>query len=601
MCGIAGIVSAGAPVRREDLERMAERQRHRGPDGSGVWISPNGRVGLSHRRLAILDLTSSGAQPMADESRSVHIVYNGEIYNFRELRAELERAGHGFRSQSDTEVILRGYEAWGEAVIPRLRGMFALAIWDERRQRLLLVRDRLGIKPLHWALEDGTFSFASELKGIEAGPPRERALDASALWDFLTYQYVPTPKTPYRTVHKLPAAHLLVFENGKAEIRPYWSVSFAATGERSEGDLIEELRSMLRDAVRSHLVSDVPLGVLLSGGVDSSAVTAFAAQATERLRSYSVGFDVASMSEAPFARAVARRFGTEHTEATSRVDAREDAFARMIDWFDEPFADTSAMPTALVCGIARDHVTVVLSGDGGDELFGGYRRYGKFCRQQGRDFLPRPMRPGVGAAFATLFGRGTKARRSIQRWAMEDVGRYALLHGGMTRADKRDVLPAEVVARFEDYDDYWLFRQHWREDLDPWSRMQYVDLKTYLPDDLLTKIDRVSMQVSLEVRPPFLDHRFVEFAAGIPSGRRVRDGTMKYLLKRALDGILGPESLERGKQGFSMPLEGTGLFESAPETAQWPPSHRAAWSLLKKWTQARRGGASPLDLLREGP
>lgn len=600
MCGIAGIVSAEAPVRREDLERMAERQRHRGPDGSGIWISPSGRVGLSHRRLAIIDLTSAGAQPMTDESESVHIVYNGEIYNFLELRTELERAGHRFRSHTDTEVILRGYLAWGDAVVSRLRGMFAFGIWDEPRQRLLLARDRLGIKPLHWALENGTFSFASELKGIEAGPPRQRALDVSALWDFLTYQYVPTPKTPYSSVRKLPPAHTLVFENGKVEIRAYWSVEFATRGNRSEAELIDELRSLLRESVRMHLLSDVPLGVLLSGGVDSSAVTAFAAEASEKLRSYSVGFDVASLSEAPFARAVAQRFGTEHVEQTARFDG-EDPFSRMVDWFDEPYADTSAIPTALVCRLAREHVTVALSGDGGDELFGGYRRYGKFCRQRGRDFLPRALRSGLGPLVLPLFPTGTKARRALQRWAMEDVARYALLHGGMTRAEKRDVLPREIVTRFDAYDDSWFFRAHWREDLDPWSRLQYVDLKTYLPDDLLTKIDRVSMQVSLEVRPPFLDHRFVEFAASIPSGVRVKNGTMKYLLKEALRGILGPESLDRGKQGFSMPLEGTGLFDSVGETASWPTSHRTAWSLLERWTRARLGVGSPLEILREGP
>jgi asparagine synthase (glutamine-hydrolysing) len=288
-------------------------------------------------------------------------------------------------------------------------------------------------------------------------------------------------------------------------------------------------------------------------------------------------------------------------EATSEIDGRDAALARMVDWFDEPYADTSAVPTALVCRMARDHVTVALSGDGGDELFGGYRRYGKFCRQRARDVFPRAVQRGLAPTLGPFFRFGSTGRRALQRWAMEDVARYAFLHGGMTRAEKRDAIPATVVSRFRAYDDYWAFRAHWHADVDPWSRMQYVDLKTYLPDDLLTKVDRVSMQVSLEVRPPFLDHHFVEFAASIPFSQRVRGSAMKYLLKRALRGVLGPESLDRGKQGFSMPLEGTELFRGSPETAAWRTPHRVAWSLLTQWTRSRLGVGSPLEILREGP
>jgi len=602
VCGIAGIVSDGPPVRREDLERMAESQRHRGPDDSGLWLAPDARAGLSHRRLSILDLSAAGRQPFSDAERDVHLVYNGEIYNFLELRAQLEAAGWEFRSRSDAEVVLRGYQEWGDAVVDRLRGMFAFGVWDGPRRRLLLARDRLGIKPLHWADGGSLFAFASELKGVEAAPIADRALDVSALWDFLTYHWVPAPKTPWRAFRKLPPAHVLVREAGRTTLRRYWSLDFAGDGAGDERRVADELLARVEEAVRMHLLSDVPVGALLSGGIDSSAVTALASRAGERLRTYTVGFEEAAVSEAPWARELARRFDTEHVEETSRLPAAREALDGLAGWLDEPFADTSIVPTALVCRVARRGVKVALSGDGGDELFAGYRRYAKFVEQRRRDVLPLPARRGLAGALGRRLPRASPGRRSVRRWGMDGPARHVSLHGGMTRPEKEDALPESIVARFRGYDDYWAVRSHWREDLDPWSRQQYADLMTYLPDDLLAKVDRASMRVSLEVRPPLLDHVLVEFAASIPASVRVRTGP-KSVLKEALRNVLPREVLERKKQGFSIPTETwatDGLFGDAPRAA-WYLSHRVAWSMLSRWTRARLGVGDPGEILNEGP
>lgn len=606
MCGIAGIVSDDGAAALPDAVRMAKRQAHRGPDDAGSWADPRGRAAFAHARLSILDLSEAGRQPMTDAAGAACVVYNGEIYNFRELRRELENAGHAFRSGTDTEVLLHGYLAWGDSVVERLHGMFAFGIWDARAGRLLLARDRLGIKPLHYAEGPAGIAFASELKGLEAAPGAGGAVDASALWDFLTYLYVPAPKTAWRAIRKLPPGCTLVRERGgRAAIRRYWDADFARTVRRTDAECVEELRGLLARCVRDHLVSDVPVGVLLSGGIDSSAVTAYASAGRAaapggELRSFSVSFGGASVCEAPFARAVAERFGTRHVQEDSAPAQDAAELEELAAWFDEPFADASALPTSVVCRVARRDVPVVLSGDGGDELFGGYRRYGKFCRLARRDVAPRAAQRTAAAAVARLLPGGSGAARSLHRWGLEDVARYAQLHGGMTRPDKAAALPRAVTDRFAGYDDLWSFREHWREDLDPWSRMQYLDLKTYLPDDLLTKVDRMSMRWSLEVRPPLLDHRIVEFAASVPAAQRTPGGAMKGLFKRALAGTLGPESLDRGKQGFSIPID-PALFAGSVESAGWPTPQRVAWAMLKAWTKRRLAVADPREILREGP
>ncbi len=583
---------------------MATRLRHRGPDDSGIWISADARVGLAHTRLSIIDLTHAGHQPMTNESDDVRLVFNGEIYNFRELRGELEKTGHRFRSRTDAEVVLHGYEQWGDDVVAHLRGMFAFAIWDDGQRRLLLARDRLGIKPLYYATTPDSFSFASELKAIEPSMAGDRSVDASALWDYLTYGYVPAPKSVYRSVRKLPAGHTLVLENGRQRIDAYWDVDFAATHPRAETELVVELRSLLADVITSHLVSDVPLGSLLSAGIDSSAVTALAVRSLGSMRTYTVGFGDAAWSEAEPARRTASYLKTTHREIDCDAAQARKAAARMSHWFDEPFADTSAVPTAIVCRAAREDVTVALSGDGGDELFGGYRHYTKFLDLRRRDAVPLAIRRPLGNSLARSFSPSSKGRRSLVRWAMEDLAKYASVHGGITRREKETLFPADIVARFRDYDDYWSFRRYWREDLDVWSRMQYVDLKTYLPDDLLVKVDRVSMDVSLEVRPPLLDHRLVEFVASIPHTTRTPSGELKYLFKKAIEGIVPEELLTREKQGFSAPTEQwlrDGVFGHSPKAQTMQPRDQVLWQLLEQWTRERLGADDPTEVLREGP
>ena len=604
ICGIAGIVNQTKPLDAEALNRMVERQRHRGPDDRGTWVSSDGRVGLGHARLSILDVSSAAHQPIANETGDVHLTYNGEIYNFPELRAELEKAGHRFVSRTDSEVVVHGYEEWGDDMVRRLRGMFAFAIWDEPKQRLLLARDRIGIKPLYYALDGDAFHFASELKAIEAGALADRTIDASALWDFLTYGYVPAPKSVLCAVRKLPAGHVLVMENGRHRIDEYWDADFARTQRRDEGQLVEELRALLADSVKGHLLSDVALGSLLSAGIDSSTVTALATQSASGLKTFTVGFEGVAWNEAEGARDTASFLGTRHREVTCDPgEARHDV-ERLVDWFDEPFADLSALPTALISRVAREDVTVALSGDGGDELFGGYRHYTKFFDLQRRDVLPLAIRRGLGATIARRYARGAGGRRSFQRWAMDGIARNVTVHGGMTRPEKEDNLPTALLARFADYDDYWAFRRYWRDDLDDWSRLQYLDLKTYLPDDVLTKVDRVSMDVSLEVRPPILDHRIVEFAASVPWELRTPGGKLKHLLKKSAEGLVPDELFTRPKQGFSVPAEqwlNDGVFGDAPDTRQWQPHHRVWWSLLGKWTASRLGADDPTEILMQGP
>jgi asparagine synthase (glutamine-hydrolysing) len=599
-----GIVSDEGGVQPATIDAMAACLRHRGPDDSGMWISPDGRVGLGHTRLSIIDLTQAGRQPMTNESDDIRLVFNGEIYNFRELRTELESLGHRFRSRTDAEVVVHGYEQWGDGVVVRLRGMFAFAIWDDPRRRLLLARDRLGIKPLYYAANQHSFSFASELKAIEPAIEGDRAVDASALWDYLTYGYVPAPKSVYRSVRKLPAGHTLVYENGLQRINAYWDVNFAPTSPRDEAEVIEDLRSLLSDAVSSHLVSDVPLGSLLSAGIDSSVITALAARERGSMRTYTVGFGDAAWSEAEPARRTASYLKTVHHEIDCDAAQARSAAARMGHWFDEPFADTSAVPTSVVCRAARRDVTVALSGDGGDELFGGYRHYAKFLDLRRRNLLPSALRRPLGNSLSRAFAPTSKAKRSLARWAMDDLALYVSVHGGITRKEKEALLPADVVERFAHYDDYWNFRRYWREDLDVWSRMQYIDLKTYLPDDLLVKVDRVSMDVSLEVRPPLLDHHLVEFVAAIPHGTRTPHGAPKHLFKKAVENLIPQELLTREKQGFSPPTEEwlrDGVFGHSPNAKTLQPRDALLWRLLEQWTSERLGVNDPTDVLREGP
>jgi asparagine synthase (glutamine-hydrolysing) len=564
MCGIAGIMDTRGkrPIDQPLLHRMTDSIAHRGPDGSGFHVAAG--IGLGHRRLAIIDV-AHGQQPLFNEDGTVAVTFNGEIYNFRELVAELEGKGHRFRTHCDTEVIVHAWEEWGEDCLARFRGMFAFALWDAAKQTLFLARDRLGKKPLYYALlADGRLLFASELKALLVCPDLPRDLDPTAIEDYFAYGYVGEGKSIYRGVGKLPPAHCLTVRRAGTVPAPcpYWDIAFTDAAEISEGEACEALVSRLREAVELRLMADVPLGAFLSGGVDSSAVVALMAGAGDTVNSFSIGFSQAEFDESAYAERVATQYRTRHLGRI--VDADDfDFVGRLATIYDEPFADSSAIPTYRVCALARERVTVALSGDGGDELFAGYRRYRWHRREERiRDFLPAALRRGVFGTLGRIYPKLDWAPRVLRARAT-----FGELAGDSLDGCFRNVsmLGDEVRSR--------LFSRRFKTELqgyrarevlarhfaaaptaDKLSRAQYVDLKTYLPGDILTKVDRASMANSLEVRAPFLDHRFVEWSATLPPALKLRGGVGKYVLKRALEPMLPHDLLYRPKQGFAVPL-----------------------------------------------
>lgn len=563
MCGFCGIIHADrVPIDRDALGRMSQAIAHRGPDDAGVYVAANGRAGLGFRRLSIIDLSPAGNQPMSNEDGTLWLVYNGEIYNYPALRRDLETCGHVFRSAADSEVILHGFEEWGPSVATRLRGMFAYALWDERAATLYAARDRLGIKPLVYYWDGQRFIFGSEIKAILAAPCLDTEVDHSALWDYLNYLYIPAPKTVYRRIRKLPAGHVLTFDGQGPSVAEYWDVCEWGNpkSQISNSKLQSEaLREKLRETVQSHMVSDVPVGLLLSGGIDSSSVAAFARESHgQPIHTFSIDFDVAPHSEIPYARLVAERFGSRHFERTVSRDGLEEALALVCRMYDEPFADASAIPTYHVSALAREHVKVVLSGDGGDEVFAGYNWHKVWLDLRKYDRVPLSFRDIAvrRAAFGILERLshlpkvpGLIGRTQVDLIGLPPLEQYA---GLLTKIKpyQRDRLFPDLAREFRHYDDWWHFRRYWREDLDPVSRMQYLDLKTYLPDDILTKVDRASMANSLEVRVPLLDHELVEHVAALPPAWRWD----KRILREAMREILPAEILLRPKKGFSVPL-----------------------------------------------
>ncbi len=557
MCGIAGILRADdGPVSRQDIAAMIAALAHRGPDGCGVRL--DGPVAFGHRRLAVIDPSPAADQPMVGADEAVWLVFNGEIYGFQTLRRELERLGCRFRTRCDTEVILEAYLAWGDGFIDRLDGMFAIAIWDGRDRRLRLYRDRPGIKPLYWTFDGRVFAFASELKAIERlDATFDLQVDPTAAWDFLTYRYVPSPKSLYRNVHKLPPATRLVFDldAGRVEAnKPYWRLRVRSDATKVD-DAAGEFRRLADRAVQEQLVADVPVGFFLSGGLDSSTLVALAAGRQAQPVTFSIGFDDPAHTETHFARLVADRFGTEHHEAILGASETADLFGRLRAWYDEPFGDSSAFPTYLVSRWARRSVTVALSGDGGDELFGGYSWYQRFerLRPLARCGWGRPVAAGLDR-FKQRLTRVNPLRRVCNLLALvgdDELELYAKLMGGMGRAEKwryRALLDIDP-----DYDDYWAFRRWWRDDLPLRTRLQYLDFHTFLPDSVLTKVDRASMVHALEVRVPLLSRALVEFAFALPETVRYHQGRLKGLMKHAVRDLLPAAIIERSKQGFSAP------------------------------------------------
>ncbi|MDB5668640.1 MAG: amidotransferase 1, exosortase system-associated [Alphaproteobacteria bacterium] len=564
MCGIAGIfhLDVPKPVDPERVGAMADTLAHRGPDGSGVWTAPG--VGLGHRRLAIIDL-EGGSQPMLSPDRRSVISFNGEIYNYREVRDELEGKGHRFLTAGDTETILAAYREWGPDCLSRFNGMFAFAIYDSKSDSLFLARDRLGVKPLFYAeLGDGTLLFASELKALLVHPRFRPEISPQAVEDYLAYGYVPDDASILEGVRKLPAGTYLHLRRGHPLPKPvtWWDIDFSSRSTAKEADLQEELVERLRAAVRSRMVADVPLAAFLSGGVDSSAVVAFMAEASKQaIRTCSIGFDQADHDETRYAAVIAERFATDHRTRT--VDA--DDFG-LIDTlagaFDEPFADASALATYRVCELARERVKVALTGDGADEAFAGYRRYRMFmAEEQVRGCLPQGLRAGIGRlgdACPKLdwAPRPLRAKTTLQAIGKDSGEAYAEAVGA-TPSSTRSMLYGEDFRR--------ALQGHRAEDRyvkamadapasDPLSRAQYADLKIWLPGDILTKVDRTSMAVGLEAREPLLDHRLIEFAARLPPRLRLRRGQGKYLLKKSLEGRLPSDILYRPKQGFVTPV-----------------------------------------------
>jgi asparagine synthase (glutamine-hydrolysing) len=555
MCGIAGIfhIESAKPVDPERVKRMTDAIAHRGPDGSGVWTALG--VGLGHRRLSIIDL-GGGAQPMLTEDESLAVSFNGEIYNFQELRKELEAAGHSFRTNSDTEVILYGWRQWGVGVVERLHGMFVFALYDQRSRQLLLARDRLGVKPLYLAaVPDGSILFGSELKALLAHPAMRREPNLFAVEDYLAYGYVPDHTAFVQGVEKLPAGHYWLLQQGKPTPMPtqYWDLDYSAREKGSEAELQEELLRLMRQAVLSRMVADVPLGAFLSGGVDSSSVVALMAEASRvPVKTCSIGFDVSALDETEYADQIAKRFLTEHHKRTVAADDYG-LIDKLAHHFDEPFADASALPTYRVCEMAREHVAVALSGDGADEALAGYRRHVfHHGEERMRSLLPQAIRGPLFGALGSLYPkadwapRPLRAKTTLLSLARTGAEGYAEAVG-VTGPAQRDFIYARRTRqalggyRAESHMHRLMAEAPARGGLD---RAQYADMKT----------DRMSMAVGLEAREPLLDHRLLEFAARLPEKMRVRGGQGKWLMKRTMERYLPQDILYRPKMGFVTPI-----------------------------------------------
>jgi asparagine synthase (glutamine-hydrolysing) len=545
VCGICGIASTNGSAVTDRVAEMSATLVHRGPDSFGEFS--DGDVALAARRLSIIDL-ETGDQPIANEDGTLHVIQNGEIYNYRELRRELERAGHHFRTQGDTEVLLHLYEEHGDRFAERLRGMFAIAIWDARRRRLVLARDRFGIKPLYYRAADNELAFASELRALPRGE-----IDLDALEAFLAFNSIPAPLTIFRKISKLPPGHLLIWEDGRVELRRFARPApLEELREDEEAELVEELRSRLRDSVRAHLVSDVPVGVLLSGGVDSAFLAALAAEeSSETLRTFSIGFEERSFDELAGARLVAERYGTQHRELVLRPDAAL-LLPALADAFDEPFADSSALPTYLVSQLAASDVKVALSGEGGDELFGGYYTYAADLLAERVGGLARLARPLV-ERLPTSSSKASfdyKAKRFVRAAHLPPLERH---HGWKEIFSPE--LRAELTGHSSAFDPVSILRDRYRETegTAELARLQDVDLGIYLVDDLLVKTDRASMAHSLEARVPYLDTVVTNLALALPTRHKIRGLSKKVLLRKAAAPLLPREIVRGKKRGFSIP------------------------------------------------
>ena len=576
MCGITGIINFDkSPVDANILKNMTDVLAHRGPDDEGFYINSSnaakrdskwkcgkggGFAGLGHRRLSIIDL-STGHQPISNEDKTIWVVYNGEIYNFYELKKELEEKGHRFSTSTDTEVIIHGYEEWGEKCVEKFRGMFAFVIWDEKSNRAFAARDRLGIKPFYYYSDNKRFVFGSELKAILQCPDIEKNIRLESLSDYLHLMYVPAPNTIYRGIKKLLPGHLLTVKDGQVIEKRYWDINFSVNSALSEKEWCERIIAKLKESVDIRLISDVPLGAFLSGGVDSSAVVALMSNLLkEPVKTASIGFNEDKFNELPFARQISKQFNTDHYEKTVTPDALE-ILDKLVWHFDEPFGDSSAVPTYYVSKIAREKVTVALSGDGGDENFAGYRRY-YFDRLENtsRSFFPEFVRKHLISTLANIYPKADRlpqflrAKTLLTNLSLDPAQGYYNSMSWFQRVD--NLFSIDVQNRLGDYSPVSHFKKYFdmADTSDPLSKIQYIDIKTYLTDDILTKVDRTSMANSLEVRVPVLDHEFMELVAAIPSSLKLKGKESKYILKKSLQNILPDSCLYRKKMGFSIPV-----------------------------------------------
>jgi len=565
MCGIVGIAKARERVELALIETMRDTMTHRGPDDRGSWSSPEGRVAFGHRRLSIIDLSPKGHQPMLSRDGNLCITFNGEIFNYLDLREELRRLGHTFDSESDTEVLLAAYAEWGTESLKRLNGQFAFAMYDDARKRLLVARDRAGEKPLFYRHQNGTFAFASELKALMADPSMPRRVDLQSLNHYLAFGYVPGERCMLEGVRKLPQGHALTYEleNDALHVWPYWQLPQPSSNgevvspERAEA-LVDELHELLKDAVRRQMIADVPVGILLSGGVDSSLVTAMAASVSSRpVKTFTVSFPGhGAYDESAHARLVAKHFGTDHSELVGEA-GRVDLLPQLAAQYDEPMADSSMLPTYLVSKLIRRDATVALGGDGGDELFGGYMHHAWVQRQQRmRAWLPRPLRRAAGAAASALMPVGMRGRNWIIGFTsdlQQSIAHVNIYFDANARSHLlapvwRDLGGAALAPETEKV-------ALCDRELSPLQQTTRVDFMTYLPDDILVKVDRASMLTSLEVRAPFLDYRIIEFAySRVPDSLRATESGRKLLLRRLAERVLPPEFDAVRKQGFSIPL-----------------------------------------------
>jgi asparagine synthase (glutamine-hydrolysing) len=557
MCGITGVFHYRdrRPADAALLERQTLAIRHRGPDDADVWSS--GPVALGHRRLSIVDLSPAGHQPMPNEDGTLHVTYNGEIYNWPELQPRLAARGHRFRGHSDTEALLHLYEDHGDALLDHLVGMFAFALWDERRQRLLIARDRLGIKPLYWHDDGRRIVFASELKALLLDPSVPRDVDPVALGEYLVHQYVPSPRTILAGVRKLPPGHSLVVDAHGIQERRWWWLPVTPQPVHDPAQCARELHERLTEAVRIRLLADVPLGAFLSGGIDSSAVVALMSQVTgEPVKTFSIGFEEQDFSELEHARRVARHLGTDHHEFVVRPDALG-VLPRLVWQADEPFADASIIPTHHVCEMARRHVTVALSGDGGDEAYGGYVTY-PFARDYARvDRVPHALRR-LAATPARLLHPDHPLGRKLRRLPLGVLDRHLEAMSFFVPSELGRLATPGLSAALRGHDPYRNQREHFARAAhggDEIAALLHVDAMTYMADDVLMKVDKASMLHSLEVRVPLLDHRVLEYVAGIPFEYKLRGAVGKWILRESVRDLLPPDILARGKQGFAMPID----------------------------------------------